>query len=127
MKITATATAHRAGWISPAPLKPFKSIFHLHNSQLVGSVSRIHIPELRSGDVNIRWHPRKPLKARRRAKSFGDTHLTSSNLELAPIVNSRENSQPCERAAKSDAMARGRSIPQRTQIGWRLLALPCQI
>src|SRR5262245_40475586 len=51
--MTAKAAAQIAGWIKPEPLRnPVKSIFHLHKSQLGGSVnttesfSRVNLPRL---------------------------------------------------------------------------------
>src|SRR6476659_2594063 len=61
-----TAAAQMAGCINPAG-----SIFHLHNSQLVGSAPRTNILELRSGDVSARHRWRKAPGTRRLPIFFG--------------------------------------------------------
>src|SRR5215467_16217748 len=90
MTIAVTAAAQRANWISPVSVKALKSIFHLHNSQLVGSASRIHIPELRSGDVSSRLRLHKRCKGCRVGNLLSGTCLTSSNRSQASDCNDHQ-------------------------------------
>src|ERR1700739_966292 len=75
-----TTAAQTAGCSNPAG-----SIFHLHNSQLVGSAPRTNTPELRSEDVSARHRWRKAPSMRRRPIFFG-VHL---------LDNVEAGSRPC--------------------------------